>query len=61
MFLEYFAFRPPVWKSWKNYNDINIIHLAESGQLKKIAKERGVKELKTTDKPDAMVWLHKIS
>ncbi|HAE30420.1 MAG TPA: hypothetical protein DCF89_04825 [Flavobacteriales bacterium] len=48
MFLEFFAFRPPVWKSWKNYNDINIIHLAESGQLKKIAKERGVKELKTT-------------
>jgi hypothetical protein len=41
MFLELFTFRPPIWKSWRNYNDINIIHLAEQGKLKEGARLKG--------------------
>ena len=47
-FLELFAFRPPIWKIWKNYDDVNMIHLAETGQLKKIAKDKGVKKITGT-------------
>ncbi|MBL4705708.1 MAG: cupin-like domain-containing protein [Flavobacteriales bacterium] len=48
MLLELFSFRPPIWKTWKNYDDINIIHLAETGQLKRIAKEKGTKKITST-------------
>jgi len=47
-FLEYFTWKPPIWRSWKNYDDINMIHLAETGKLKEIAKTRGVKRIKST-------------
>ncbi|MBL4705061.1 MAG: hypothetical protein JKY54_11095, partial [Flavobacteriales bacterium] len=48
LFLELFTLKPPIWKSWRNYSDIHLMHLAESGQLKKIAKEKGIKKLKST-------------
>ena len=47
-FLELFAFNPPIWKSWKNYDDVNLLHMIESGQLKALAKKKGVKEIKET-------------
>ncbi|MFT7612142.1 MAG: hypothetical protein ACI9J3_001091 [Parvicellaceae bacterium] len=45
--LELFAFNPPIWKSWKRYGDINLLHLMETKRLKKLEKERG--EGKITD------------
>ncbi|MFT6982578.1 MAG: hypothetical protein ACJAUD_001345 [Crocinitomicaceae bacterium] len=45
-FLEMFAFNPPVWKSWRNYDDINLIHLLETGMIKDVAKKKGVKKMK---------------
>lgn len=33
MFLELFTFRPPVWKSWRSFSDLNAITLAENGEL----------------------------
>ena len=48
MFLELFAFNPPIWKTWSNYSDVNLIHLAETGQLKELAKKKGVKKIKET-------------
>lgn len=47
-FLELFTINPPIWRSWRNYDDINMIHLAETGKLKEIAKQRGVKRVTTT-------------
>ena len=47
-FLELLAFNPPFWKSWRNYDDINLMHLTETGLLKEMAKKKGVKELKDT-------------
>ena len=47
-FLELFAFNPPFWKSWRNYDDINLMHLTETGLLKELAKKKGVKNLKDT-------------
>lgn len=48
MFLEMFAFHPPIWKTWSNYADVNLIHLAETGALDEIAKKRGVKKITNT-------------
>ena len=42
-FLEMMAFNPPAWKTWRNYADINLVHLAETGKLKEIEKKRGEK------------------
>ncbi|MBL4605167.1 MAG: cupin-like domain-containing protein [Flavobacteriaceae bacterium] len=47
-FLELFAFHPPFWKTWNNYSDVNLLHLAETGKLKEIKKERGVKKIKSS-------------
>ena len=46
MFLDAFVFSPPIWKNWRNYEDFNLIQLAEAGKLKKISKEKGVRKLK---------------
>jgi hypothetical protein len=43
LFLELFAFNPPIWKSWRNFSDINLLHLAETGKLKEIEKKKGHK------------------
>ena len=48
MFLELFAFNPPIWKTWSNYSDVNLIHLAESGALEELKKEKGVKKITNT-------------
>jgi hypothetical protein len=52
LFLELFTFKPPIWKSWRNYDDINMIHLAETGELDKIAKKRGVSKIKSSVSAD---------
>lgn len=40
-FLELLAFNPPFWVSYRNYDDINLIHLAETGNLKELKKRHG--------------------
>mgnify|MGYP000302194073 CR=1 FL=1 len=47
-FLEMMAFNPPMWKSWKNYGDINLIHLMETGNFKEVSKKKGVKKMKSS-------------
>jgi hypothetical protein len=47
-FLELCAFNPPFWKSWKNYDDINLMHLMETGKIEELKKKKGVKEFKGT-------------
>lgn len=46
--LELFAFKPPIWKSWRNYSDVNLIHLAETGKLAEIARKKGLKKMTGT-------------
>lgn len=33
-FLELLAFKPPFWKSWRKYSDINLIQMMETGKIK---------------------------
>lgn len=47
-FLELFATKPPIWKTYRMYSDVNLIHLKETGKDKEIMKKKGVSELKTT-------------
>jgi hypothetical protein len=47
-FLDFFAFKTPIWKVWKNFNDANLLHLIESGKLKELAKKRGVEHIDGT-------------
>jgi hypothetical protein len=48
MFLELFAFNPPIWMTYRNYSDINLIHLIETGMLDEVAKKSGKKKLTST-------------
>ena len=45
-FLELFAFNPPIWKSWKNYDDVNLLHLIETGKINELKKKKGLKKIK---------------
>lgn len=47
-FLEMLAFNPPVWKTWRNYSDVNLIHLAETGKLKEILRSKGQSTMKSS-------------
>ena len=39
-FLEMFATKPPIWKSYKLFKkEFNLLNLAEKGRLKKFQKE----------------------
>ena len=44
-FLELFAFNPPIWKSWKNYDDVNLLHLIETGKINELKKKKGIKNI----------------
>lgn len=48
-FLELFAFNPPIWVSYRNYADVNLIHMAETGVLDELAKKHGRKITTTVD------------
>ena len=39
--LELFEFKPPIWVSYRNYDIINLIHLAATGDLKELIKQKG--------------------
>lgn len=39
-FLEMFAFNPPFWVSYKNYADVNLIQMIETGKIKEIGKRK---------------------
>ena len=43
MFLELFTFRPPIWVSYRKYSDVNLLHMIETGEIKKLEKDRGSK------------------
>ncbi|MCB0401875.1 MAG: cupin-like domain-containing protein [Flavobacteriales bacterium] len=47
-FLDLFAFKAPIWKTWRNFDDINLFHLMESGKLKELAKKKGVQKITET-------------
>jgi hypothetical protein len=52
MFLDLFAFNPPIWKSYKLLKrDTNLIHLAEAGKLDDYLKEKAEKEKLQKAKP----------
>lgn len=40
-FLELFATNPPIWKTYKIYDDINLLHLKETGLIKDLEAKRG--------------------
>lgn len=40
-FLELFATNPPIWKTYRIYNDVNLLHLKETGLIKQVEAKRG--------------------
>lgn len=47
-FLELFAFNPPFWVTYRNYADLNLIHMAETGMLKEYLKNKGKDKITST-------------
>ena len=46
--LDFFATNPPIWVSYRNYADLNLVHMAETGHLKEYLKKTGKTKINST-------------
>ncbi len=50
-FLDLFAYNPPIWKTWRNYDDVNLLHMMELGMLDELKKKRNLEKINRTVNP----------